>query len=274
MNQESLTDIEKYFRPSRLPVLNDRNFTTELFNNYYGKDGSNINLPEYFFKTPGDTILNYFSVLREAANPIEGKMTGCGTIGYAQLPYSISYNFLSTVYKQLLSYEHYLKMFENILHINLIKLNEVPIFEGPVDTIRYFFEIETIEGSDKGMAYFAYYYGFIDIINENGLYKISDLIFYPQNYLCAPYHGWAYMAELVVDIKYGEWCHLVKEKYPTQQDEYKKYIFFRGTDGNDYIIEFYQLTNGTDIEIAQYMKTEDGSWILVLLDPNKCLHTN
>lgn len=48
-------------------------------------------------------------------------------------------------------------------------------------------------------------------------------------------------------------------------------IFFRGTDENDYLIEFYQLTNDTDIEIAQYVKGEDGNWILIMLDPNECL---
>jgi hypothetical protein len=205
---------------------------------------------------------------------VEGKSAGCGTIGNAKLPYKVSYNFLSSSYQERLSYDQFLKKFENILHINLIKLKKVPVYEEHSNNIRYFVEIETIEGSDKGVAYFAYYYGFIDIICENGKYKISDSVLYPENYLCAPYHGWAYMAESVVDIKYGEWCLFVKERYKTQQDEYIKLIFFKGTDGHDYAIEFYQLTNGTDIEISQYIKSENENWRLLLLDADECLQNN
>lgn len=118
------TDIEKYFRPSKLPVLNDRNFKIELFDYYFEKEPSEINLPSYLFKTPRDTLINYFSVLREAANQVEGKMAGCGTIGNAKLPYAVSYNFLSSAYQERLPFEQYLEMFENILHINLIKLKK------------------------------------------------------------------------------------------------------------------------------------------------------
>ncbi len=82
------------------------------------------------------------------------------------------------------------------------------------------------------------------------------------------------MVEAVVDIKYGGWCSLVKERYPTQQDGFVKRIYFKGTDGNDYMIEFFQLTNDTDIEIAQYKKDASGKWKLIKLDPNKCLEKN
>jgi hypothetical protein len=142
------------------------------------------------------------------------------------------------------------------------------------DIIRYFVEIETIEGSEKDMAYFAYYYGFMDILKEENDYKISNLEFYGENYLCAPYHGWSYNAESVVEIKYGGWCKLIKERYPAKQEGYVKNIYFKGTDGNDYLIEFYQLTNGTDLEIAQYLKDKAGSWKLIKLEPEKCLDDN
>lgn len=33
-----------------------------------------------YIKTPNDTILNYFSLLREVANPVEGKYIGCGLL--------------------------------------------------------------------------------------------------------------------------------------------------------------------------------------------------
>lgn len=253
-------DMEKYFRPSNLPILNNRTFDLNK------EDMSNVN-----FKTPQDTILNYFSLLREAANPLHNTKTGCGTLGEATLPYPIAYKYLDESYKNKVSYKKYLKSFENILHINLIKLDEVPNDSDHLNALKYFIELETIEGSNSGVGYFAYYYGYIYLKEENGLYKISDIEYFGENYLCAPYHGWAYDAELSVDIRYGDWCNLIKEKYPIEQDGYKKTISFLGTDGNEYKILFYQLTNGTDKEIAQFKKDENGKWINVILDPTKCL---
>ena len=269
-NDKIKIDYEKYFRPSDLPILNDKNLNTIIHNNYE-KEPSEIILPAGLLETPEDAIINYFSVLREAANYVNGKGAGCGTLGQSKLPYPIAYNFLSSSYKESLTFNQYLKTFENILHINLIKLKEVPVKEEGSKYKRYFVEMETIEGSEKDVAYFAYYYGFINVIKELNQYRISDLEFYGENYLCAPYHGWNYDAESVVGIKYGGWCSLVKEMYPVQQNGFIKRIYFKGTDNNDYLIEFFQLTNDTDIEIAQYMKNENGDWKLIYLNPEKCL---
>jgi hypothetical protein len=262
---------EKYFRPSKLPILNDRKFKSDFFHEFYKKKTSEITLPNELLQTPEDTIINYFSILKHAANHQEGKSAGCGTLGYSRTPYPVAYNFLTSTYQEQLDYDSYLKSFENILHINLIKVKRVPGDEKHPNDMRYFVEIETIEGSEKDVAYFAYYYGYIYISKEESQYKISDIQFHGENYLCAPYHGWSYIAEAVVDIKYGDWCSLVKERYPTQQEGYVKNIYFKGTDGNDYLFVFFQLTNDTDIEIAQYKKTAEGKWELIRLDPEKCL---
>lgn len=268
INNEKI-DMEKYFRPSKQLVLNDKNLNIIISANY-GKTPSEINLPDALFNKPEYTIINYFSTLREAANPQKGKYTGCGTLGQAILPYPVAYNFLSAGYQEKLSYDQYLKTFENILHINLIKLKEVPVYND-TDALRYFVEIETIEGSDKDVSYFAYYYGFIDLVKEENKYLISGSEFYGENYLCAPYHGWSYDAEANVKIRYGGWCSLIKEMHPVEQDGYVKKVYFKGTDGNDYLIVFFQLTNDTDIEIAQYIKSEGQDWKLTALDPEECL---
>jgi len=261
-------DAEKYFRPSNLPVINNRSFESDLF------DGTNDTFPDDLLKTPDDTIINYFSILREAANPQKGKGAGCGSLGNAQAPYPIAYKFLTSEYQKRLSYNRYLKSFENILHINLIKLKRIPTDEKHPDNMKYFVEIETIEGSEKDVAYFAYYYGYLYILKEGNKYKISDLQFHGENYLCAPYHGWNYIAEEVVDVEYGDWCKLIKERYPTYQDGFIKRIHFKGTDGHDYLIEFFQLTNDNDIEIAQYKKNANEKWELIRLDPKNCLEKN
>jgi len=94
---------------------------------------------------------------------------------------------------------------------------------------------------------------------------------YGEDFLCAPYHGWAHDAEEAVDIRYGEWCKLLKERHPTKVNGYVRDLFFSGTDGKEYMKRFLRLTNGTDIEIAQYRKNSSGLWELTVLKPEKCL---
>lgn len=265
------TDAEKYFRPSKLPILNNKNFSFSFFDSFSDKNTSKNTIPDYLIKTPEDTIINYFSILREAENLDENKMGGCGTIGNSKSPYPAAYAFLSSNYKGKLSYEKYLKSFKNIAHINLIKLKRVPFDLSYPTSLRYFIEIETIEGTDKDSTYFAYYYGYIYLSQEGNQYKIENIDFYGEDFLCAAYHGWAHNAEASVLIRYGDWCSLVKKLQPTKQDGYVKKIYFEGTDGHDYLIEFITLTNDTDIEIAQYRKTEDGKWEFIRLNPEKCL---
>ncbi|WP_232696616.1 hypothetical protein [Brevibacillus daliensis] len=264
--------VEKYFRPSCLPVLNNQPTKPPFsFDPYYGKTLSEIVIPSWLMAAPKDTIRNYFYILQEAANFTGEKSGGCGTVGMASLPYPIAYQFLTTSYQNRLPFQSYVQTFQDIGHINLIKLNKVPADQTQPDIARYFIEIETIEGSTKKLTYFAYYYGFIYIKKEGSLYKIDDIEIHGEDFLCAAYHGWHHNAEAVVDIEYGGWCKLVKRRYPTQQEGYIKYIYFLGTDGNDYCFIFFQLTNGTDILIAQYKKTRNSKWELIEIDPKKCL---
>ncbi len=263
-------DHKSYFRPSNLPSLNNR-FTNEFFDSYIQKDPSKIKLSKNLFKSPGDTIINYFSTLRDAANPASDKFSGCGTIGQATIPYPVAYQFLSEDYQSRLPYDKYLKTFLNILHTTLIKYKFVPVYDSPDDQLRYFAEIETIQGTESGESAFIYYYAFIDLINENGMYKIKNIDFTGEDFLCAPYHGWSHDAEASIKARYGEWCNLIEKMYPNKQKDYIKQISFHGKDGNDYLFLFYRLTNNTDVEIAQYIKKNGGEWQLTKLDPEKCI---
>lgn len=109
------------------------------------------------------------------------------------------------------------------------------------------------------------------MIKEGTQYRISNMKFTGENYLCAPYHGWSYDANASVQIRYGGWCSLIDKMYPTKQDGYVINISFKGTDGYDYRIQFFELTNDTDIEIAQYRRSKGGSWELIKLNPEDCL---
>lgn len=269
-------DVETYFRPSNLPVLNNRRIDLDAADtgSEQQKKTPGIKLPKELTAAPEETIVNYFSVLRDAANPEEGKDAGCGTIGESRTPYPVAYQFLSSAYQKELPYKKYLDSFENILHTSLIKYREVPTADNSKDALRYFVELETIGGSKGRGANFTYYYGFVDLIKENDQYKISNLDFTAEDYLCAPFHGWSYDAETSVAIRYGDWCKLIKQQYPAVQEGYVKNVYFSGTDGRDYRIEFVQLTNDTDVEIAEYRSNAKGDWERIILKPKECLEKN
>lgn len=260
---------EKYFRPSSLPIINNREEGNKLIDSNYDKEYSNITIPKEILKTPEDTILNYFSLLKEAANVPEGKKIGCGSLGTGTQPYKIAYNFFDNKYKERISFNKYMESFENIAHINLLRLKEVPTVKE--NELKYFFEIETIEASDNNASKFAYYYGFINLSKEGDIYKISNIDIYGENYLCTPYHGWSNNGESVVEIKYGNWCNLVKKMGKTETDGFEKKVYFEGNDNKEYMIVFYTLTNDNDVEIAKYSREKGGAWVRIELDPNKCI---
>lgn len=272
-NKEDYSSLERFFRPSKSPIINDK-IEKSLYD-MYGNNPLEIKIDNKFLKTPEDTIINYFSVLREAANPPDDINTGCGSLGDGKGPYPVAYNFLTTEYKNKLSYKEYLKSFENKLHINLVKLNKVLPDENRPNDIKYFVELEVIEGSKENKGTFAYYYGYIYLDKEDGVYKIKDINYNLENYLCAPYHGWAWDAKLFVETEYGEyWCNMIDSELKVEKNDYEKKVYFKDKDGNEYYVLFYQLTNGVDIKIADYKKDKDGNWKGIYIDNEKCLDKN
>ena len=263
-----IRDAEKYFRPSCLPIKNTLIKDFQFFDPYYNKSIKDIKLPASLTRISDETVLNYFSILREAENLTENQLGGCGTVGMARLPFPIAYNFFTKDYQKKVSYNEYLQSFAGIGHLNLIKMNRLPEENGVVP---YFVELESIEGSSKGVTYFAYYYGYVRLKKEQNLYRINGMKLYGEDFLCAAYHLWQHDAEAVVGIMYVEWCKLIKKQLPTKQDSYVKTIDFIGTDESDYRFIFYQLTNDTDVLISQYKKDSKGNWESIRIDPMKCL---
>lgn len=247
---------EKYFRPSKIKAINIKRLP---------QTSSPMQLQE-LLKSPYETVIHFFSVIREAENLLPGKMGGCGTVGMAKEPFPMAYQFLSKDFLSKVSYNDFLKHFEGIGHINLLKLI-------PISNDQLFYEIETIEGSDKQMTYFGYYYGFIKTMKDLGGYKIEEITYTGEDFLCAAYHGWAHDAEANVDIRYGEWCHLIKQRYPMVKQEFIKYFRFLGNDDQYYMIVFVELTNGTDMEIGQFV-WKDGKWAKIHFNPEDCLSRN
>jgi hypothetical protein len=262
-------DVERYFRPSCLPILNTR-FDWNFFDPYYDKKYNEIILPRRLVQSPEDTILNYFSVLRSASLP-NGEERPCGSVGNGTIPYPVAYNFLSKAYKKRLSYKSFLKSFQNIAHINLIKMNDIQTDSKHPHALRYFVEIETIQSTGKHPSYFIYYYGYVFITKEKCGYYINDMEFYEEDFLCAAYHLWQHNAEMVVAAEYGNWCKLVKKILPTKQEGYVKTIDAFGEGKTAYRFVFFRLTNDTDVLVGQYEKGRDGKWEDLYIEPEKCV---
>jgi hypothetical protein len=262
---------ERYFRPSNLQAINVGDENEKLLQKLYENKSEEVKLPKELLKNPWETIINYYSILREAANMEKNKRGGCGTVGWEGIPYPIAYNFLSKEYKNRVNYKTYVDSFKGIAHINLVKLKNITDTDGSMKKLKYFIEIETLEPAEDGSTYFAYYYGNVLVTNEDEVFKISDVQLYKEDFLCAAYHGWRYNAESYVDVTYGNWCKLIEKRLPTVQEGYTKNIDIKGTDGKEYRFQFVQLTNGIDIEIGQYLKEKDNTWKAIKIDPEKCL---
>lgn len=268
-SSEESYDLERFFRPSDMVILNNENLN--ILEEFYNKNPYKIELPSKPFRSGKDTVVNYFNVLREAANPTEENKTGCGSLGNAKWPYSVAYNFLSKSYQKELSYKDFLNSFKNMLHINLIKVNNIPSDKDNPDLLKYFVELEIIEGSTEDKGVFAYYYGYIYLDKENDGYKIVKMDYSAENYLCAPYHGWAYDAKSFVEIEYGNWCSLIEGDVIVNEDGYQKRVYYKDKDENEYYVLFYELTNGVDKKIADYKKNEENQWEVIYINPEKCI---
>lgn len=269
-NKDDYYRLERFFRPSNMSILN--NIIENSLYDMYGRKYNEIKLSNKYMQTPEDTILNYFSILREAANPTDEIKIGCGSLGDTRGPYPVAYNFLSQSYKKQVSYDEYLKSFENKLHLNLVKMNKIPPDKDKPNYLKYFVELEIIEGLVENTGQFSYYYGYIYLDKEDEVYRIKDMKYSPENYLCAPYHGWSYDAKYLVEIEYGDWCSLVDGEVTIKENRYEKKVYFKDKLKNEHYVLFYQLTNGTDLKIADYKKNKNGKWELIYVDPDKCLN--
>ncbi len=255
---------ETYFRPSSLKSLNNNFIDFNTFSETF-KGGT---VPAKLMDTPVKTIVNYFSVLQQAENLTDEKTGGCGTVGYAKEPYPIAYQFLSESNKKSMPYSDYVDSFQGIGHINLIKL--IPVITENPKEIKYFLELEILEGTNTGGTSFNYYFAEISLVNANNRYYIDSLVLTPEDFFCAAYHGWSQNAESYVEIVYGNWCGLIKKQYPPQQNDFTKEIVVDGVNGDKYMFKFAKLTNGTDFLINTLVQ-KDGAWVPVNIDVNKCL---
>lgn len=61
--QSETINVEKFFRPSKLPILNTTDINFNFLDKYYNKSPSEIVLDSDLISTPEKSIINYFSLL-------------------------------------------------------------------------------------------------------------------------------------------------------------------------------------------------------------------
>lgn len=233
-------------------------------------------------KDSQEVIYAYYGVLKEASNMLEYS-GGCGSIGNGNLPYPYAYELLTEDKKKETSLEEFEKSFEGIGHINLLKINPAYIPENTPSNIKYYMiETEFITGKkdvNAGISLFEYYYGLVTVeeSNENG-WKIKDIKYIPQAFLCAPYHGWSYCADALIQIIYMDRYKVIDKIDNKEIIENKIYIYASGND-KKYRFDFVILTNGYNILLHEnvyennewketnLLKPEDQIYKLSILNP-------
>lgn len=261
---------ERFERPSkRLPIQNK---TFDITSNQTRK---------LIFSDPEPMILAFYGVLEDAAN-LAGYNGGCGTIGQAKIPYPDAYSFLSSSYQNKQSLADFIASFEGVGHINLLTLlpayavdndkNESGKHTQQNNAKRFMVEIEVITGKqydskcppeDQQISYFAYFYGLVETVKENNEWKISNIEYQPEIYLCAPMHSWFYYADAVIAIVYQQQKHIIDHIDHIEQNDQIIEIF-ASKRNQKYRFEFVRLTNGYDVLLREF-EWQNNKWVEVSL---------
>ena len=259
ISQEEDLGDERFHRPSKdVPYPNPYSFKD--FEKEYDKPP----LIQKKFENPEDLVLAYYGILRDASN-LDGYSGGCGTVGQSRLPYPYAYQLLTKDKRKTLS----LKAFENSFigtgYTTLLKILPAYTPPGTPENIKYYFvEIEVITGAkdgDKNIGqggHFAYYYGLITVEKTEDGWKIKDIDYLPEDFLCAPIHMWFYLSDAVVDAVYSYNLKLVDHIDKIEKNGNLVSIYASGK-GNQYRFDFVRITNGYDILLHEYI-LENGEW--------------
>lgn len=248
---------ERYQRPSRQAALKNP-YSLQSFTGGTPPD----------LKNPQDVIYAYYGILKEASN-MSGYSGGCGTIGNADIPYPYAYDLLTSEAKKSMSPQQFKDSFRGIGHITLLQMHPLPAPPGtPAGTEYYMVEIEAITGQKENggpdsyrnqISYFEYYYGIVTTKKEGEGWKIEKIDYLPEEFLCAPYHGWFYDAGAVVQIIYSENLKIIDKITEETEKDGMLYIYATGG-GKRYRFDFIRLTNGHDILTGENI-LENGQWV-------------
>ena len=254
-------DPERFQRPSSQPALQN----PYSFSDFEEGRGNQVVDPNQL-QTSEDAILAYYGILQEASN-MDGYSGGCGTVGNAILPYPYAYQLLSNDVKKKMSLKQFETSFLGIGHLTLLKLLPAYTPPGTPENIRYhMIEVETITGAagdetNKTISgsHFAYYYGIVTTQKEDKAWKIKAIDYFPEDFLCAPYHGWDFEATYLVPIIYQNWYHLIDTVGKVDKKGNSISVYASGGE-KQYRFDFVRISNGEDVLLHE-MVYQDGKWV-------------
>lgn len=252
---------ERFKRPSKCPPV-ENPYTFQDFVKDY-------DAPPFIttvFESGADVIKAYFAILSNASN-MPGYLGGCGSIGDSLLPYPYAYELLSPALQSQMPLEEFIHSFQGIGHITLINLQEAFNPDSSITrTCYYMFELEAITGPSKDEnltalrmgSYFVYHYGIIATTYVPALgWKISQLSRLPEDFLCAPEHGWVYSSASLVTFVYKEWYNLITKIDYLKHDHNMIFVYASGP-VTRYRFDFVRLANGYDILLHENICTKNG----------------
>ena len=252
---------ERFQRPSKaLPYPNPYTFAD------FQKADEKPPLVTKKFDDPEDLILAYYGILREASSML-GYSGGCGTIGWSGAPYPYAYELLTGEKRRAMPLKQFINSFKGTGYTTLLTL--LPAYappDTPKGTKYYMVEIETITGPKMDDnkkypqgSYFAYYYGLVTVEDVPGEgWKIKSIDYIPEDFLCAPMHGWFYLSDAVVQIVYGDNLKLIDKIDRIEQKNNMIHIYASGNE-KSYRFDFVRLANGYDILLHEFI-LDNGRW--------------
>lgn len=259
--QAMTSDISKVYERYRRPSSEAPYPNPYSFSDFQRSDDPSPLITKAFDK-PEEVVLAYFGILNQASNMM-GYSGGCGSIGDGIAPYRYAYELLTPERKKEISLQAFTDSFQGIGYITLLKV--VPASSAKQGRTSYMVEIETIRGEKESEAgtqghggRFAYYYGIMSTKKTDNGYLIDRINLIPEDFLCAPEHGWFYMADAVVQIVYGDNLHLIDHVERVEEDGYMVYVYASGGDIR-YRFDFVRITNGYDILLRENID-ENGAW--------------
>lgn len=261
LNVDQALMSERFRRPPKeYPCSNPYSFR------YFYNNSDNLPLTTKKFNSPKDVVLAFYGILRDASN-MPGYSGGCGTIGMAGLPYPYAYQLLTNEAQNEIPLKRFTNSFKGIGYITLLKI--LPAYSPPGTPLNmryYMVETEFItgyrvtDGDDYNEgSLFAYYYGLITVEETQSKgWKIKCIDYIPENFLCAPTHGWFYLADAVVEIVYRDNLKLIDGIDKIEQEDSMVYVY-ASDNRKSYRFDFARITNGYDILLHENI-LENDSW--------------
>lgn len=248
-------EYQRFFRPSQ---------SKELVNTFYYGMFEEKELPS--FTKPTDAIYAFFGILRDAAY-MKNYTIGCGSIGDSIAPYPVAYQLLTKEKQEKMPYEQFLSSFNGIGHIDMLHMVELPTWvttNEKGEQSFYMVEVETIQGrankgdTESAQGFFGYYYGIIGVKKEGMKgYRVNEMYFAPENWLCAPFHGWHYDASNMIQVVFDTQMTITNIK-TLSTDGGQIYQYDTTMNEKKYQLFFVRLANGYDILVNQYEVTKEG----------------